>query len=69
MSAEEVLAAFRRDAPNLFLGAAFAARHGVAAFAVLRRLTTRPQVLHEDAFLFLSDKLPAMALNQRNHRG
>ena len=25
MSAEEVLAAFRRDAPNLFLGAAFAA--------------------------------------------
>lgn len=38
MSAEEVLSAFRRDAPNLFLGAAFAAVGMVsAAFAVLRR--------------------------------
>src|SRR5215470_8422550 len=38
MSAEEVLSAFRRDAPYLFLGAAFAAVGMVsAAFAVLRR--------------------------------
>ena len=38
MSTEEVLSAFRRDAPNLFLGAAFAAVGMVsAAFAVLRR--------------------------------
>ena len=38
MSAEEVLAAFRRDAPYLFLGAAFAAVGIVSlAFAVLRR--------------------------------
>ena len=38
MSAEEVLTAFRRDAPYLFLGAAFAAVGMVtAAFAVLRR--------------------------------
>ncbi len=38
MSAEEVLSAFQRDAPNLFLGAAFAAVGMVsAAFAVLRR--------------------------------
>ena len=38
MSAEEVLTAFRRDAPYLFLGAAFAAVGIVsAAFAVLRR--------------------------------
>ena len=38
MSAEEVLSAFRRDAPYLFLGAAFAAVGIVsAAFAVLRR--------------------------------
>ena len=38
MSAEEVLNAFRRDAPYLFLGAAFAAVGMVsAAFAVLRR--------------------------------
>ena len=38
MSAEEVLTAFRRDAPYLFLGAAFAAVGMMtAAFAVLRR--------------------------------
>ena len=38
MSAEEVLTAFQRDAPYLFLGAAFAAVGMVsAAFAVLRR--------------------------------
>ena len=38
MGAEEILAAFRRDAPYLFLGAAFAAVGMVsAAFAVLRR--------------------------------
>ena len=38
MSAEEVLTAFRRDAPYLFLGAAFAAVGMVsAAFAILRR--------------------------------
>jgi phosphoserine phosphatase RsbU/P len=38
MSAEEVLTAFRHDAPYLFLGAAFAAVGMVtAAFAVLRR--------------------------------
>ena len=38
MSAEEVLTAFRRDAPYLFLGAAFAAVGVVsAAFAFLRR--------------------------------
>src|SRR5208337_868875 len=38
MSADEVLTAFRRDAPYLFLGAAFAAVGIVsAAFAVLRR--------------------------------
>jgi sigma-B regulation protein RsbU (phosphoserine phosphatase) len=38
MSAEEVLSAFRRDAPYLFLGAAFTAVGIVsAAFAVLRR--------------------------------
>ena len=38
MSAEEVLTAFRRDAPYLFLGAAFAALGMVSAtFAVLRR--------------------------------
>ena len=38
MSAEEVLTAFRHDAPYLFLGAAFAAVGIVsAAFAVLRR--------------------------------
>jgi sigma-B regulation protein RsbU (phosphoserine phosphatase) len=38
MSAEEVLSVFRRDAPYLFLGAAFAAVGMVlAAFAVLRR--------------------------------
>jgi hypothetical protein len=38
MSAEEVLTAFRRDAPYLFLGAAFAAVGMVSpAFAVLRR--------------------------------
>ena len=38
MSAEEVLTAFRRDAPYLFLGAAFSAVGVVsAAFAVLRR--------------------------------
>ena len=38
MSAEEVLTAFRRDAPYLFLGASFAAVGMVsAAFAVLRR--------------------------------
>ena len=38
MSSEEVLTAFRRDAPYLFLGAAFAAVGMVlAAFAVLRR--------------------------------
>src|SRR5208282_1132204 len=38
MSAEEVLTAIRRDAPYLFLGAAFAAVGMVsAAFAVLRR--------------------------------
>jgi hypothetical protein len=38
MSAEEVLTTFRRDAPYLFLGAAFAAVGMVsAAFAVLRR--------------------------------
>jgi phosphoserine phosphatase RsbU/P len=38
MSAEEVLTAFRRGAPYLFLGAAFAAVGMVsAAFAVLRR--------------------------------
>lgn len=37
MSAEEVLTAFRRDAPYLFLGSAFAAAGTVlAAFAVLR---------------------------------
>jgi hypothetical protein len=38
MSAEEVLTAFRRDAPYLFLGPAFAAVGMVSAvFAVLRR--------------------------------
>src|SRR5262245_9756773 len=38
MSAEEVLSAFRRDAPYLFLGAAFAAVGMVSAgFAALRR--------------------------------
>jgi phosphoserine phosphatase RsbU/P len=38
MSTEQVLAPFRRDAPYLFLGAAFAAVGMVsAAFAVLRR--------------------------------
>jgi sigma-B regulation protein RsbU (phosphoserine phosphatase) len=38
MSAEEVLTVFRRDAPYLFLGAAFAAVGLVfSAFAVLRR--------------------------------
>ena len=37
MSAEEVLTAFRHDAPYLFLGAAFAAVGMVStAFAVLR---------------------------------
>jgi hypothetical protein len=46
MGGEEVLTAFRRDAPYLFLGAAFTTvGMASAAFAVLRRLTTRPSTL------------------------
>ncbi len=55
MTAEEVLTAFRRDAPYLFLGAAFAAVGMVsAAFAFLRR--QRDSLLIWFAYVYLNSE-------------